>query len=156
MKKILFFLCVLIAHKSWSQNTNQQEFAKSNKPVPKAAVRNQKIEKKYNIPASKIHNPNANERIANGNSFLDKFSKLNDERISIEKDNSLSQNDRKQKIENINKAYKQHKESFYEHIKSVGFSNVSRNEQKQYVALLKEDNNMSDYKKYVELIKDKP
>lgn len=153
MKKLLLVICVFLTIKSWSQNYSQQDFSKSNKPTPTAAVRNSKPEKKYNTPATRINTSNINEKSSAGLSFLDEFARINDERLSIEKDNSLSNTEKQNKIQKNNLSYLKHKEVFNKHIESIGFNNASRDEQKQFVALLKEDNNMTEYKKYVELIK---
>lgn len=87
------------------------------------------------------------------NSLLQELYSIEDQRNSIEKNNSLSTSERNNRINEINSSYNIKKAEFMNYVNSKGFSTVSKQEQSYFLSILKSDNNMTEYNKYIELIK---
>ncbi|HRP60332.1 MAG TPA: hypothetical protein PK833_08620, partial [Vicingus sp.] len=85
--------------------------------------------------------------------LLQELYSIEDERNSIEKNNSLSSSERNDRINKINSSYNIKKAEFMNYVNSKGFSTVSKQEQSYFLSILKSDNNMTEYNKYIELIK---
>ncbi len=86
-------------------------------------------------------------------SLLQELYAIEDERNVIEKDNSLSSSERNNRIDENNSKYNFKKAEFIEYVNSKGVLNISKKEQSYFLSILKSDNNMSEYNKNIELIK---
>jgi hypothetical protein len=86
-------------------------------------------------------------------SLLQELYAIEDERNTIEKDNSLSSYERSNRIDENNSKYNLKKAEFIEYVNSKGVLNISKKEQSYFLSILKSDNNMSEYNKNIELIK---
>ncbi|MGE0562082.1 MAG: hypothetical protein AB7O47_09715 [Flavobacteriales bacterium] len=86
-------------------------------------------------------------------SLLQELYSLEDERNIIDKDNSLSSSERRNRIDKNNSKYNLKKAEFIEYVNSKGILNVSKQEQSYFLSILKSSNNMSEYNKNMELIK---
>lgn len=93
-----------------------------------------------------------NTSVINNQSILQELYTIEDERNIIEKDNSLSSSERRNRIYENNSKYKIKKAEFIEYVNSKGVLNISKKEQSYFLSILKSDNNISEYNKNIELI----
>lgn len=101
------------------------------------------------LSSSAVENTSANRN----QSLLQELYAIEDERNTIEKDNSLSSYERSSRIDENNSKYNLKKAEFIEYVNSKGVLNISKKEQSYFLSILKSDNNMSEYNKNIELIK---
>lgn len=94
-----------------------------------------------------------NTSVSINQSLLQQLYVIEDERNVIEKDHSLSSSERNNRIDENNSKYNLKKAEFIDYVNSKGVLNISKKEQSYFLSILKSDNNMSEYNKNIELIK---
>lgn len=85
-------------------------------------------------------------------SLLQELYSLEDQRQSLEKNQSISSSERASKIQELNSNYFATKQKFYNFVSSKGILNISKQEQSYYLSLLKEDGREQDYQEGINLI----
>ncbi len=94
---------------------------------------------------------NSNEENKVG--LLQEIYLIEDERVRVERDNSLSTSEKTNILAKNSNDYQAKKLEFKSYIVSRGVLNVSSKEQRYYISLLKNDNETEEIKRVVELIK---
>jgi hypothetical protein len=89
---------------------------------------------------------------AKNNSLLQELYSIEDDRNTIENDNSFSSSERNKRINEINSTYNLKKTEFVNYVNSKGILNVSKQEQSYFLSILKSENNVTEYNKNIELI----
>ena len=90
---------------------------------------------------------------ANNETILQELYSIGDERHRIENNQGLSTSERSSQIVNNKNIYNAKRSEFKNFIKTEGVLNVSLNEQRFYLSILKDDKQEAEYKRVVELIK---
>jgi hypothetical protein len=96
--------------------------------------------------------PISNSDIEN-KTILQELNTLDDQRFSIESDQSLSDSERALKIQGLNANYFEVKQRFYDYVSNKGILNVSKSEQSFYLSMLKADGKTQEYQDGINLIK---
>lgn len=96
---------------------------------------------------------NSNNNIkSEDQSLLQELYSLEDQRQSLEKNQSISSSERASKIQELNSNYFVTKQKFYNYVSSKGILNISNQEQSYYLSLLKGDGREQDYQEGINLI----
>jgi len=90
---------------------------------------------------------------SNEASLLQELFLIEDERVRLEKDVSLSSTERTSMIAKNSSEYNLKKGEFKNYVSSKGVLNISSKEQRYYISLLKNDNEVAECKRVIELIK---
>lgn len=157
LKLVLTTLCVSLLSFSYAQKS--ERVIKQAPPHQSINTSQTRVVDTIGVDKSKTKKPQFSSKsvdntVANkNNSLLQELYSIEDERNSIEKNNSLSSSERNDRINEINSSYNIKKAEFMNYVNSKGFSTVSKQEQSYFLSILKSDNKMSEYNKYVELIK---
>lgn len=85
-------------------------------------------------------------------SILQEIYSIEDQRNAVEKNTSLSVQDRAQQINTINQNYLLKKADFEQYVVSKGVLNISTQEQNYYLSILKNDSRDQEYQDNINLI----
>tara|TARA_R110001592_G_scaffold35209_10_gene120062 strand:+ start:3296 stop:3754 length:459 start_codon:yes stop_codon:yes gene_type:complete len=149
MKKTLFLTAgiLLLSFSLQAQEKSKQSSLKSIESTKPDYTKKQSAFR----AAEDNFNPQLNKN--SKESLLQELYFIEDERLRIEKNESLSSNERSQKIQSNNIEYNSKREEFKNYVSSKGILNVSKQEQNYYLSILKQDKEIEEYKKNIALIK---
>lgn len=94
----------------------------------------------------------ANNYDTKNQTIIQELYSLEDQRQSLEKNQSISSSERASKIQELNSNYFVTKQKFYNYVSSKGILNISNQEQSYYLSLLKGDGREQDYQEGINLI----